>query len=90
VDCNDPALFIGEAEGMMQVTLPLDDHVLDTRFNEPLTAYTLTCGVPDDLTRLSRVQPPFVFVGFSAARPHPEPPRHRMTRLGRTGDRGRR
>ena len=26
-DCNDPALFIGEAEGTLQVTVPLDDHV---------------------------------------------------------------
>ncbi|WP_234104524.1 phosphatase, partial [Streptomyces venezuelae] len=43
-DCNDPALFIGEAEGTMQVTIPLDDHVLDPRFYEPLTAYTLNAA----------------------------------------------
>jgi hypothetical protein len=40
-DCNDPALFIGEAEGTMQVTIPLDDHVLDPRYYEPLTDYVL-------------------------------------------------
>ncbi len=40
-DCNDPALFIGEAEGTMQVTVPLDDHVLDPRFYDPMTAYLL-------------------------------------------------
>jgi hypothetical protein len=39
-----PALFIGEAEGTMQVTIPLDDHVLDPRFYEPLTAYTLNAA----------------------------------------------
>lgn len=43
-DCNDPALFIGEAEGTMQVTIPLDDHVLDPRFYEPMTAYTLNAA----------------------------------------------
>ncbi|WP_329117592.1 phosphatase [Streptomyces sp. NBC_01465] len=40
-DCNDPALFIGEAEGTMQVTVPLDDHVIDPFFYEPMTAYLL-------------------------------------------------
>ncbi|MER6910702.1 phosphatase [Streptomyces sp. NPDC000594] len=40
-DCNDPALFIGEAEGTVQVTVPLDDHVTDPRFYEPMTAYLL-------------------------------------------------
>ncbi|MFD6417841.1 phosphatase [Streptomyces sp. NPDC060194] len=40
-DCNDPALFLGEAEGTMQVTVPLDDHVLDPRSYEPMTAYLL-------------------------------------------------
>jgi hypothetical protein len=40
-DCNDPALFIGEAEGTLQVTVPLDDHVTDPRFYDPMTAYLL-------------------------------------------------
>jgi hypothetical protein len=40
-DCNDPALFIGEAEGTLCVTVPLDDHVVDPSFYEPLTAYLL-------------------------------------------------
>ncbi|MBC9716987.1 phosphatase [Streptomyces sp. TRM66268-LWL] len=40
-DCNDPALFLGEAEGIVQVTVPLDDHVLDPRFYEPMTAFLL-------------------------------------------------
>ncbi|MEU3076874.1 phosphatase [Streptomyces laurentii] len=40
-DCNDPALFLAEAEGTMQVTVPLDDHVLDPRSYEPMTAYLL-------------------------------------------------
>ncbi|MEU7137581.1 phosphatase [Streptomyces sp. NPDC046261] len=40
-DCNDPALFLGEAEGTLQVAVPLDDHVLDPRFYEPMTAYLL-------------------------------------------------
>ncbi|MCS0637779.1 phosphatase [Streptomyces sp. LP05-1] len=40
-DCNDPALFIGEAEGTVQVAVPLDDHVLDPRFYEPMTDYLL-------------------------------------------------
>ncbi|WP_405986082.1 phosphatase [Streptomyces sp. NBC_00872] len=40
-DCNDPALFLGEAEGTMEVTVPLDDHVTDPRFYDPMTAYLL-------------------------------------------------
>ncbi|WP_415950485.1 phosphatase [Streptomyces sp. KLOTTS4A1] len=40
-DCNDPALFLGEAEGTVEVTVPLDDHVLDPRFYEPMTAFLL-------------------------------------------------
>ncbi|MEV8566811.1 phosphatase [Streptomyces sp. NPDC051322] len=40
-DSNDPALFLGEAEGTMQVTVPLDDHVTDPRFYDPMTAYLL-------------------------------------------------
>lgn len=46
-DCNDPALFLGELEGTMQVTVPLDDHVRDPRFYEPMTAYLLdAAGLP--------------------------------------------
>lgn len=40
-DCNDPALFLGEAEGTLGVAIPLDDHVADPRFYEPMTAYLL-------------------------------------------------
>ncbi|PHQ50372.1 phosphatase [Streptomyces cinnamoneus] len=40
-DSNDPALFLAEAEGTLQVTVPLDDHVADPRFYEPMTAYLL-------------------------------------------------
>ncbi|MEV6260330.1 phosphatase [Streptomyces sp. NPDC051840] len=40
-DCNDPALFLGEAEGTLQVTVPLDDHVIDPRYYDPMTDYLL-------------------------------------------------
>ncbi|MBP0460928.1 phosphatase [Streptomyces montanisoli] len=40
-DCNDPALFIGEAESTMLVTIPLDDHVTSPRHYDPMTAYLL-------------------------------------------------
>ncbi|MFE1956866.1 phosphatase [Streptomyces sp. NPDC059479] len=40
-DCNDPALFLAEAEGAMEVTVPLDDHVTNPRFYDPMTAYLL-------------------------------------------------
>ncbi|MCX5412443.1 phosphatase [Streptomyces sp. NBC_00059] len=40
-DCNDPALFLGEAEGTLQVTVPLDDHVTDPRYYDPMTDYLL-------------------------------------------------
>ncbi|OEV02931.1 phosphatase [Streptomyces oceani] len=40
-DSNDPALFLGEAEGTVSVTVPLDDHVTSPRFYEPMTAYLL-------------------------------------------------
>lgn len=39
-DCNDPALFLGEDEGRVAVTVPLDDHV-NPRHYAPLTAYLL-------------------------------------------------
>lgn len=45
-DCNDPALFLAESEGTLQVTIPLDDHVLSPRYYDPLTAYLLnTAGL---------------------------------------------
>jgi hypothetical protein len=42
-DSNDPALFVGEAEGRIAVAVPLDDHVLP-QHNAPLTAL-LTAGI---------------------------------------------
>jgi hypothetical protein len=46
-DCNDPALFLAEAEGTLSVAVPLDDHVTDPRFYDPLTAYLLdAAGLP--------------------------------------------
>jgi hypothetical protein len=39
-DCNDPALFVGEAEGRMLVTVPLDDEV-DPDLYAPMIAYLL-------------------------------------------------
>ncbi|WP_406861054.1 phosphatase [Streptomyces sp. HUAS MG47] len=43
-DCNDPALFLAEAEGTLQVAIPLDDHVIDPRFYEPMTEYLLNAA----------------------------------------------
>ncbi|MDH6700892.1 hypothetical protein P3T26_005377 [Streptomyces sp. MAA16] len=40
-DCNDPALFLAEAEGTVRVTVPLDDHVVSPRYYDPMTAYLL-------------------------------------------------
>ncbi|MCQ4044587.1 phosphatase [Streptantibioticus rubrisoli] len=42
-DCNDPALFLGEAEGSLRVTVPLDDHVEPGHY-EPMTAYLLSAA----------------------------------------------
>ena len=39
-DCNDPALFVGEAEGMVLVCVPLDDNV-DPELYGPVTGYLL-------------------------------------------------
>lgn len=39
-DCNDPALFVGEADGKIDVVVPLDDNV-SPRYYGPLTAYLL-------------------------------------------------
>lgn len=40
-DCNDPGLFVGEAEGKIEVVVPLDDNVLP-RYYEPLTERVVT------------------------------------------------
>jgi len=39
-DCNDPALFVGEAEGSVLVTVPLDDNVEPSLYG-PMTQYLL-------------------------------------------------
>ncbi len=39
-DCNDPALFVGEAEGRVLVSVPLDDNV-EPQLYAPLTRYLL-------------------------------------------------
>jgi hypothetical protein len=39
-DSNDPALFVGEAEGDIAVCVPLDDNVLPVLY-QPMTAYLL-------------------------------------------------
>ncbi|MBB1255609.1 phosphatase [Streptomyces sp. OF3] len=43
-DSNDPALFLAEAEGTLSVAVPLDDHVANPRYYEPLTAYLLSAA----------------------------------------------
>jgi hypothetical protein len=40
-DCNDPALVVGEAEGRIRVTVPLDDNVLPHLYG-PVVAHLLT------------------------------------------------
>jgi len=47
-DCNDPALFVGEHEGVMRVAVPLDDG-LDPAVYEPIGDYVL--GRLDDAVR---------------------------------------
>ncbi len=42
-DSNDPALFVGEAEGSITVCVPLDDNVAP-RLYEPMIAYLLECA----------------------------------------------
>lgn len=37
-DCNDPALFVAEAQGQVEVAVPLDDNVLPQHY-EPLIDY---------------------------------------------------
>lgn len=45
-DCNDPALFVGEAEGRVLVSVPLDDNVAPELYG-PVTDYLLTrAGLP--------------------------------------------
>ncbi|GAA4203397.1 MULTISPECIES: phosphatase [Microbispora] len=39
-DSNDPALFVGEAEGKIAVSVPLDDNVLPRHY-APLTSYLI-------------------------------------------------
>jgi hypothetical protein len=39
-DCNDPALFVGEAEGTVLVCVPLDDNVAPALY-DPMTEYLL-------------------------------------------------
>jgi hypothetical protein len=39
-DCNDPALFAGEAEGKVHAVVPLDDNV-PPHYYTPLTVYLL-------------------------------------------------
>jgi hypothetical protein len=39
-DCNDPALFVGAAEGKLRVVVPLDDNV-QPHLYEPLTLHLL-------------------------------------------------
>ncbi|MCO6004359.1 phosphatase [Actinoallomurus purpureus] len=46
-DCNDPALFAGEAEGKIHTVVPLDDNVLPHHYT-PLTVYLLTHSSPID------------------------------------------
>ena len=42
-DCNDPALFVGEAEGTVAVAVPLDDNV-QPQLYAPMTAYLLAAA----------------------------------------------
>jgi hypothetical protein len=39
-DCNDPALFVGEAEGQIDVSVPLDDNVFPDLYR-PVTEFLL-------------------------------------------------
>lgn len=42
-DSNDPALFVGQAEGTVAVSVPLDDNV-EPHLYEPVTAYLLAAA----------------------------------------------
>ncbi len=39
-DCNDPALFVAEAQGAVEVTVPLDDDVTPFLY-DPLVEFVL-------------------------------------------------
>ncbi|RBL80578.1 phosphatase, partial [Streptomyces cavourensis] len=57
-DCNDPALFLGESEGTLQVTVPLDDHVTDPRYYDPMTEYLLhAAGLLEDDAPVQEAEP---------------------------------
>jgi hypothetical protein len=47
-DCNDPALFVGEADGKVDVVVPLDDNVTPALYS-PLIAYLLR-DLPGELS----------------------------------------
>ncbi len=49
-DCNDPALFVGEAEGKVLVSVPLDDNV-SPHLYDPMIAYLLAPAPPASPTR---------------------------------------
>ena len=45
-DCNDPGLFVSEAQGQVEVAVPLDDNVCPGLY-APLIAYVLErAGLP--------------------------------------------
>ncbi|MGH8867157.1 MAG: phosphatase [Actinomycetes bacterium] len=44
-DCNDPALFVAEAEGKVAVAVPLDDNV-EPHLYDPLVAYLVARATP--------------------------------------------
>jgi hypothetical protein len=48
-DCNDPALFVGEAEGSVLVSVPLDDNVAPHLY-APMTTYLLAAAGLDTQT----------------------------------------
>jgi len=52
-DCNDPALFVGEAEGRVHVAVPLDDNVLPHLY-APVSAYLLSQAVLSQPSQPSR------------------------------------
>jgi hypothetical protein len=54
-DCNDPALFVAEAEGLLGVAVPLEDNESFDRY-EPMNAYLLAAaGLPE--TAVARFSP---------------------------------
>ena len=73
-DCNDPALFVGEAEGSILVSVPLDDNV-PPHLYAPMTAYLIAAA---DLRRPS--------VPRSGGGRHRPDSRQRRARTRRTRD----